>query len=241
MLPQTSGEHREIFLNINSSKLLLFFTGIPGKMPRMNTRIWIAVLGFVVAFAFHLSAKDQPHDLVEVTNVSPSIRLDIRYATTNNFTGAVLYPMAKCCLKKPTAKKLAAVQKELEGMGLGLKIYDGYRPFNVTKKMWDLIRDERYVANPAKGSKHNRGAAVDLTIVDKQGNELPMPTGYDNFTEKAHWGYKDLPEEQIKNRALLRYVMEKHGFIGVSTEWWHFNDTDWEKFPILDIPLEKLE
>lgn len=204
----------------------------------MKAWLWLALC---LTGAWHFQARaTSEHNLVEVTNAIPGIRLDIRYATTNNFTGKILYPAAKCYLKKTTVKKLASVQKELEGMGLGLKVYDGYRPFSITKKMWDLIQDERYVANPAKGSKHNRGAAVDLTIVDREGKELAMPTGYDNFTEKAHWSYKDLSAEQIKNRALLRYVMEKHGFAGVSTEWWHFNDLDWQKFEILDIDFDKL-
>lgn len=179
-------------------------------------------------------------ELVEVKKVIPGLYLDIRYATTNNFMRQAVYPVAKCYIRPSTAKKLAAAQKELESMGLGFKIYDGYRPFSVTKQMWELVRDERYVANPAKGSKHNRGAALDLTLVTKDGKELEMPTEYDNFTEKAHQNYSDLPPLVMKNRALLRSIMEKHGFAGASTEWWHFNDVEWKRFEVLDIPLEKL-
>jgi D-alanyl-D-alanine dipeptidase len=193
------------------------------------------VITAIFAFTIFANAKEIPSDLVEVKKIIPNVRLDIRYATTNNFTGQQLYPAPYCYLRKSTAKKLARVQKELEQMGLGLKIYDGYRPFRITQKMWDLIHDERYVADPKKGSKHNRGTAVDLTIIDRNGNEIPMPTGYDDFTEKAHSDYKNLPAEQIKNRALLRYLMEKQGFEVLSTEWWHFNDKDWARYEILDI------
>jgi zinc D-Ala-D-Ala dipeptidase len=208
----------------------------------MNRRFWTSGCSWLaLAFGLMANPSDKGADLVDVAKVIPAIRLDIRYATTNNFMHQAVYSSPKCYLRNSTAKKLAAVQKELESMGLGLKIYDGYRPLAVTKKMWDMIHDERYVADPAKGSKHNRGAALDLTLVTKEGKDLEMPTDHDNFTEKAHWQYKDLPVQVIKNRALLRYTMEKHGFEGISTEWWHFNDTEWKKFEILDVPLEKLE
>jgi len=208
----------------------------------MNQRFWTGA-GLMLALAFGLMANPpgKATDLVNVEKVIPGIRLDIRYASTNNFMGKAVYSVAKCYLRQSTAKKLAVVQKELESMGLGLKIYDGYRPFSVTKKMWDLIQDERYVANPSKGSKHNRGAALDLTLVTKAGKDLEMPTDYDNFTDKAHWNYKDLPEQVIKNRALLRFVMEKHGFEGISTEWWHFNDSEWKKYEILNVEFETLD
>ena len=185
-------------------------------------------------FVLHAPAKEGRADLLEVTNAIPGVKLDIRYATTNNFTHHILYSSPRCFLRAATVKKLAAVQKELEAQGLGLKIFDGYRPFRITEKMWDLIHDDRYVADPRKGSKHNRGAAVDLTVVDKTGKEIDMPTGYDDFTEKAHRDYMQLSKEKIKNRELLRRVMEKNGFEGVSTEWWHFNDKDWEQYDILN-------
>ncbi len=170
--------------------------------------------------------------LVDITTVNARIRLDIRYATTNNFTGRKVYPEARCLLREGTARKLSAVQRELEGMGLGLKVLDCYRPLEVQKKFWALAPDERYVANPAKGSRHNRGAAVDVTLVTAAGEELPMPTGFDDFTEKAHRDYQALPAEAIRNRALLERVMKKHGFDPLPTEWWHFDDADWRKYPI---------
>jgi D-alanyl-D-alanine dipeptidase len=206
----------------------------------MKRQLWAGIYFFLV-FTVWVHAEEKPDDLVEITNAVPAIRLDIRYATTNNFTHQVLYKSARAFARRATVKKLAAVQKELEAKGLGLKIYDGYRPFAVTKTMWDLIHDDRFVADPAKGSKHNRGAALDLTLVDKAGKEISMPTGYDNFTEKASRDCKDLPKELIKHRDLLRQLMEKNGFESVSTEWWHFNDVEWEKYPIMDVPFEKLK
>ncbi len=128
--------------------------------------------------------------LIDIRTVNPNIRLDIRYATTNNFLKRKLYPIAKCALRSSVAQKLALVQTDLEKIGLGLKVYDCYRPFSVTKQMWEFLPDPNYVANPARGSRHNRGAAVDLTLVDRTGKELEMPTPYDDFTKKAHRDYQ---------------------------------------------------
>ena len=143
-------------------------------------------------------------------------------------------------LRKFVALKLDSVQRELEKVGLGLKVWDCYRPLSVQKILWSIVPDERYVANPAKGSRHNRGCAVDLTLVDSLGNELPMPTKYDDFTEKAHRDYYNLPDTVIKNRKILEDVMKKYGFIPLPTEWWHFDAQGWENFSILDIPLKEL-
>jgi len=125
-----------------------------------------------------------------------------------------------------------------EKYNLRLKVYDGYRPLSVQKKMWAIMPDERYVANPAKGSRHNRGCAVDLTLVDSLGNELDMGTPYDDFTEKSHIDYKNLPPEVLRNRRILQEAMTKFNFILMRTEWWHFDYKGWEKYPILDIPIK---
>jgi D-alanyl-D-alanine dipeptidase len=123
-------------------------------------------------------------------------------------------------------------------MGCGLKIFDGFRPLSVQKKMWEVFPHPGYVADPKKGSRHNRGAAVDVTLIRlADGAELPMPTPYDDFTTKAHRNFNELPAEAILNRALLERVMAKHGFIGLPTEWWHFDDNDWERYPILDVDV----
>lgn len=175
---------------------------------------------------------------MDVQLVIPNIRLDIRYATPDNFTGKRLYPVARCLLRQSVAERLAEVQNELLGMGLALKLFDGYRPWSVQKMLWEVLPDERYVADPAKGSRHNRGAAVDLTLVDAEGRELLMPSAFDEFSEKAHRDFMGLPEEALRNRTLLEQVMMRHGFIGLPTEWWHFDYIGWERFPISDIPLD---
>jgi len=180
-------------------------------------------------------------EFIELNKMNPNIVLDIRYATTNNFTSKVVYPEARAFLISDAAYSLDSVQKELETMGLGLKIFDGYRPLSVQKIFWEIMPDERYVADPKKGSRHNRGMAVDLTLVDKDGKELSMPTEYDDFTEKAHRDYMNLTEEQIKNRKILEDVMTKYGFTGLPTEWWHFDYRGWEKHEVLDIDLKDIK
>ena len=180
------------------------------------------------------------HDLVDITTINANIIVDLRYATENNFTKKKIYTGARCFLRAAVAKKIDAIQKELETIGLGLKIWDGYRPLSAQRFLWAIMPDERYVMDPAKGSKHNRGSAVDLTLVDKQGNELLMPTGFDDFTEKAYGDYKALPQEAIDNRELLKNIMVKYNFIPQPAEWWHFDDGNWKGYQILDIDIENL-
>jgi beta-N-acetylhexosaminidase/D-alanyl-D-alanine dipeptidase len=175
--------------------------------------------------------------LVDLHTVAPSIRLDIRYATPNNFTGRALYPAPRCLLRPDVAQRLARAQARLEAMQLGLQVYDCYRPLSVQRELWALMPDERYVADPAKGSRHNRGAAVDVTLVDASGNELTMPTGFDDFSERAHRTYSALPPVARANRALLEHVMADAGFEPLPTEWWHFDAQDWQAYEVLDVPL----
>jgi D-alanyl-D-alanine dipeptidase len=181
------------------------------------------------------TANDRGAELVDLQRTIPGVVLDIRYATTNNFTGQLLYPSSKCFLRRATAEKLARVQDELKPMGLGLKVYDGYRPLSVQRKMWQVYPHAGYVADPKRGSRHNRGAAVDLTLVDSNGNELPMPSPFDSFTETAHRNSTNALPNQITNRNLLERVMVKNGFEGLPTEWWHFDDRDWRRYGLMDI------
>lgn len=183
--------------------------------------------------------------LLEVARLDPSLVLDIRYATTNNFTGRAVYPSARCYLRTDIAHRLLAVQSALRAKGLGLKLYDCYRPFSVQEVFWRLVPDERYVLEPersadgtlVKSSKHNRGAAVDATLVDASGRELPMPTEFDDFTEKAHRNYMGASPEAIANRAVLEQAMREQGFAPYASEWWHFDGPGWERCAPLDIPL----
>lgn len=184
-------------------------------------------------------AADPDNRLVDVASLG--IETDVRYATSNNFMKAVLYPVPKVYLRAPAAAALANVQRELRAKGVALKVFDGYRPYRVTVAMWEPIRDPDYVADPAKGSRHNRGAAVDLTLVDANtGRELPMPTGYDDFTPRAAHAFGDLPADVLANRALLRDAMIRHGFEPLPSEWWHYDFRGWDRFALMDVPLEEL-
>ncbi|NUN71153.1 MAG: D-alanyl-D-alanine dipeptidase [Bacteroidetes bacterium] len=178
-----------------------------------------------------------PSDIVDLRSIDPTFVLDIRYATEDNFTKKVLYPVAAAKLRRVAAESLASAQRELRSMGLGLKIFDGYRPLSIQWKLWEIVPDPDFVADPRKGSKHNRGAAVDLTIVDSLGNELEMPTGYDDFTERASHEYTALSEQVLANRALLLDVMTRHGFRPIKSEWWHYDFNGWEQFPLMDEPF----
>ena len=179
-------------------------------------------------------------DVVDIKEVNRRIVVDMKYASEDNFTKKKLYDSNTCFLRKSVAVKLDAVQKELEGMNLGLKVWDCYRPLAVQRIFWAILPDERYVANPKNGSRHNRASAVDVTLVDSQGRELQMPTGFDEFSPRADHRYQDLPDGVIRNRELLRGVMEKVGFIPLPEEWWHYDDGKWMQFGLMDIPFQDL-
>ncbi|MEA2488299.1 MAG: zinc D-Ala-D-Ala dipeptidase, partial [Acidobacteriota bacterium] len=154
-----------------------------------------------------LVAADPAKRLVDISSAVPTVRLDVRYATPNNFMKKTLYPEAKVYLRKPAAEALRDAQTELAALGLGLKVFDGYRPYRVTEAMWEPIRNPDFVADPKKGSRHNRGAAVDVTLIDmRTGEELPMPTPYDDFTARARHDFADLPPLVLANRGKLRDV-----------------------------------
>ena len=186
---------------------------------------------------------DSNKQMLDIKKLIPTIILDLRYATTNNFMHKKLYPsITTTYLRLPAAKALQHVQSELHELELGLKIFDAYRPYSVTEKMWKPIRDERYVADPKKGSGHNRGIAVDLTLINLNSEEeLPMGTGFDNFSDTAHQTFTALPVQIVHNRNLLKNIMEKYGFKFFETEWWHYSLPDAKDFEILDISFKKLK
>jgi len=183
-------------------------------------------------------AEENP--LIDIQQVSPRILIDVRYATADNFMKEALYPEARCLLRREVAAKLSRVQERLEAQGLGLKLFDGYRPLSVQKKMWARFPIDGFIANPAKGSNHNRGAAVDLTLVDSSGQELPMPSAYDEFSERSHRDYAGGTPEETRNRKILRDAMEEEGFTGLTTEWWHFDAQEAKSFPLLDLPFSSV-
>jgi zinc D-Ala-D-Ala dipeptidase len=200
----------------------------------------LAILALIAAAGCAAARPAPSADLVDVEKLSSGIRLDIRYATPDNFTHQAVYPVAACFLRRDAAERLARVESALEAEGLGLKVFDCYRPLSVQQKFWQLVPDDRYVANPAKGSRHNRGCAVDLTLVDASGRELAMPTAFDDFTERAH---RDAPAspEAAANRKKLEDAMTAQGFVGLPTEWWHFDAPGWKDAPLLDVPIESLK
>lgn len=188
--------------------------------------------------------EDSSKKMIELKSLIPGLVYDLRYATTNNFTHRRMYPEGtdETFLRLPAAYALAKAEKELNEKGLGFKIFDAYRPFSVTVKFWELIHDERYVAKPSQGSGHNKGIAVDLTIINlKTGKELDMGTGFDNFTDSAHQDFTDLPKPILENRSLLKATMEKYGFKPLATEWWHYYLNDGNKYEVLDIDFKKLK
>ena len=182
--------------------------------------------------------------MVNLKENVPNINIKLIYATKENFTHVRMYPIKTnyTFIRKAAADKLSHVAIELSKMGLGIMVWDAYRPYRVTEKFWELIHDDRYVANPAKGSGHNRGIAIDMTLYDlKTGKELSMPTGFDDFTEAAHHGYMQLSEDKIRNRELLKNIMEKNGFKSFSTEWWHYYIPNPDEYPVMDLLLSDLK
>ena len=181
--------------------------------------------------------------LIEIEPETIGIGLDLRYATTNNFTGRVLYSQARAFLQGVAADALMRARDSAMKEGYGLTVFDAYRPWRVTKQLWDATPSSQrnYVANPKQGSRHNRGCAVDLSLHDLEtGMQVEMPSAFDDFSERAHRNFMAASAEAIANRARLARYMEVEGFIGMSNEWWHFDYKDWRKYPVLDLPFEDL-
>jgi zinc D-Ala-D-Ala dipeptidase len=184
-----------------------------------------------------------PTDLVELTTLDPTFKLDIRYATTRNFLGTPLYSQARAFLQRPAAEALVRVERSLAAEGYGLLIYDGYRPWYVTKIFWDAMPPElhRFVADPAEGSRHNRGCAVDLTLYDlKTGQPVPMPSLYDETSERAYPTYAGGTVEERRTRDLLRRHMEAQGFSVYEFEWWHYDYRGWKSYRIGNVRFEDI-
>ncbi|MFN0057692.1 MAG: M15 family metallopeptidase [Planctomycetota bacterium] len=184
--------------------------------------------------------SDEP-PLIAIEEVAPSIVIDLRYATPRNFTGQILYGAPRALLRAPVARRLARVQDALRVRGVGLKVLDAYRPHSAQVRMWELVPNGDYVADPRRGSRHNRGAAVDVTLVNSAGQELEMPSGYDDFTPAAHRGAPGASSIARANSELLERHMRAEGFEGLPTEWWHFDAVEWREYSLLDISLENAQ
>ncbi|HQV07250.1 MAG TPA: M15 family metallopeptidase [Chitinophagaceae bacterium] len=224
--------------------LLFLMLLLPGKNANCQETILAKEVTHKVQDYLQQVQLEPQKNMFELHQLMPGLVYDLRYATLNNFMQRRMYPKktAITFLRKPAALALQQVQKSLLKKGLGLKIFDAYRPYAVTVKFWELVHDERYVANPKNGSGHNRGVAVDLTIIDKKTNkELNMGTGFDNFTDSAHQAYNLLPEAILQNRKLLKTTMEQYGFKAYENEWWHYSWSDSIHYEILDLPFKKLK
>jgi D-alanyl-D-alanine dipeptidase len=185
---------------------------------------------------------DPKKQLIDLDKFVPNLVLDIRYATTNNFTSERIYKLAKAYSRKPVAEALKKIQADLGKKGLGIKIFDAYRPYKATVKFYEVYHDTTYVASPYRGSRHNRGCALDLTVINlKTGEELKMPTEFDSFKKEA-WPTSVVNDPTIReNRQLLIDAMEKHGFKVNASEWWHYDFIGWKNYEVLDIDFEELE
>lgn len=178
--------------------------------------------------------------LIDLQVLIPDAVLDIRYATKDNLTGRPLYPFAAAFLRRSAAEKLAQAAADLRVKKLRLVIYDAYRPLSAQKELWAAMPDARYVADPAKGSSHNRAGAVDLGLADEAGKALPMPTAFDAFVPQAHHGAAGVSPAARRNAEILKRALEAAGFESLREEWWHYRDTDAKKWPLLDIPFEQV-
>lgn len=202
-----------------------------------------AIISSCAAKPPHENGNFLKSDLVELITLDTSIHLDIRYATANNFTGRPVYTEARAFLQRPAAEALVRINQKLKPLGYGLLVFDGYRPWSVTKIFWDITPDDKkqFVADPKKGSRHNRGCAVDLSLYDlKTGKEIEMTGTYDEMTERSYPTYTGGTEDQRKMRNLLRTNMESEGFAVYPYEWWHFDYNGWQHYHIENIPFSKI-
>lgn len=213
---------------------------------RFTAQVFCFILFSSALFAQNAPPREENKreaDLVELIKLDKTIKLDIRYARTDNFVGKVVYDEARAFLQKPAAEALLRVHKKLKKQNLGLVIFDGYRPWSVTKIFWEVTPEDKrkFVANPKTGSKHNRGCAVDLSIYDrKTGKLVEMPSDFDEFTERASPDYRGGTEKERANRDLLRSLMEAEGFTVNANEWWHFDYKNWQEYAIYDIPFSAI-
>jgi D-alanyl-D-alanine dipeptidase len=219
----------------------------------MNKTINKSAVAFLIGFFVLITscATKPPHekgsfkesDLVELVKLDPSFQLDIRYATNNNLVGRPVYEEARAFLQRPAAEALVKVNKELKPLGYRLLIFDGYRPWSVTKIFWDITpkEDKKFVADPKEGSRHNRGCAIDLSLYEiATGKEVKMTGEYDEMSKRSYPDYKGGTDDQRKMRDLLRNKMEANGFVVYEFEWWHFDFKDWKSYRIGNIPFSEI-
>ncbi len=219
--------------------ILQIFNSIAQSIPR--SFYGLAYINSVPKYK--ISVSRQPEKKMIALSPIPGILLDLRYASKNNFMGRCMYPenTRETYLRAPAYRALYSVVSDLRRRGLTVVIFDAYRPYSVTEAFWELVKDARYAADPAKGSGHNRGVSVDLSLADLKSHQLlPMPTSFDHFSDSAHLGFMDPDSTKMQNRDLLNEVMKKYGFVPLPTEWWHFSWPKAETFDVLDLSFKQL-
>jgi zinc D-Ala-D-Ala dipeptidase len=230
----------------NTTLIYLLFFLIYGKTTGAQTSLIVHKKNLVIIKDIKTFKRTIENNrnlkMLDIKALIPTIELDLRYATANNFLNKKLYPETQTTFMRMKAiTQLDSIQKELRNQGLGLKIYDAYRPYYVTKKIWNQVKDERYAADPKKGSGHNRGIAVDVTIINlKSKKELEMGTGFDSFTDTAHHHFKQLPNVVLQNRLILKNLMERYGFKALESEWWHYSLPNADEYDILNLSFRQL-
>ncbi len=187
-----------------------------------------------------MTALPLAEPLIDLQALIPDAVLDIRYATEDNLTGRPLYPFAAAFLRRSAANKLAKAASDLRSQGYRLVIYDAYRPLSAQRSLWAAKPDPRFVANPAKGSSHNRAGAVDVALADDSGKALEMPSDYDDFGPLGRHGAEGVPPEARRRAEILKAALETAGFVSLADEWWHYRDADALGWPVLDIPFERV-
>jgi len=223
-------------------KIFLFFIFLLGLSCKSQPKNEFGVRVISDYKQYKQQVKGNPaFELVDLKTID-GFFFDIKYATENNFTNEIIYPSADAFARMQVVTNLKRANKIFDERGLAIKIFDAYRPYGATVKFYEIYKDTTYVASPYSGSRHNRGCAVDITLVDKEtGEELPMPTAFDDFTEKANPKFEELPQNLIANRDYLINTMQQFGFKVYPSEWWHFDFNGWESFPLMDIKFEDLK
>ncbi len=240
-------ESSRSILKVKLSRLILilmaglFFIGCGSNATKDKNPYGLDIINTTDAYLGSI-AEDSSNLMVDLEKQIPGIKLDIRYADTNNFTHTKIYTSARAFLRKAAADSLLKIQQILAKDGIGIKVYDAYRPYSATVYFYEVYHDTTFVAAPWTGSIHNRGCAIDLALINlATGEDLAMPTPFDDFTEKASLNYNDLDSTVLANRSKLVNIMTSHGFTSYKSEWWHFNFKERDKFKLLDITFEQLE
>lgn len=230
-----------IFKLIPAFLLPFSFSPILGQKAKSGNPYGLQLIESIPQYCSTLKAAPEKA-LVDLAKMIPGIKIELPYTQEDNFMKQPMYPpVTKTYLRKAAADALRSVSEALRLKGYRLLVYDAYRPYAVTMRFWELVKDERYVANPANGSGHNRGLAVDLTLLYENGQPVDMGTGFDNFSDTAHHSYRNLSTEIISNRKLLKNTMEQFGFRALDTEWWHYSWPNDKNYELLDLTFKELE